>query len=269
MVNPIPPTRAELARFLPSHSAIRAFEELFRIAGTTTPTDVAELQVLIQEAIIQADSAGAQAVAANGALARIADALELLATAPSNEPADSYSLADSAPRHAPSDSDSLADLAPAITPPKRSRFGSFYDTTTQTAAAINTAYMVTFNTTDLSEGVYLGSPTSRIYADTEAVYNFQFSAQLDKTSGGVGVVDIWYRLNGADVANSATRIRIQGNNAETVAAWNFLVRMKAGDYFELAWAVDNTHCEITASPAAAPHPGIPSVLLSVTNNIGA
>lgn len=239
MVNPLSPTRAELTRFLPSHSAIRAFEELFRVAGNLTPNEILRLGVLIQEATIQADSAGAQSAAANGMLNRIAGALELLAT------------------------------APPITPPKRSRFGSFYDTTTQTAAAINTAYMVTFNTTDLGEGVYLGSPTSRIYADTEGVYNFQFSAQLDKTTGGIGVVDIWYRLNGADVANSATRIRIQGNNAETVAAWNFLVRMNAGDYFELAFSVDNTDCQITASPAAAPHPGIPSVLLSVTNNIGA
>jgi hypothetical protein len=181
----------------------------------------------------------------------------------------SNSLADLAPRAEMVQSNSLADLAPPITPPKRSRFGSFYDTTTQTAAAINTAYTVTFNTTDLSEGVYLGSPTSRVYVDTEGVYNFQFSAQLDKASGGLGVVDIWYRLNGADVANSSTRIRIQGNDAETVAAWNFLVRMKAGDYFELAWAVDNTDCQIFASGAVAPHPGIPSVILSVTNNIGA
>ena len=239
MVNPLPPTRAELAQFLPDHASIRAFEQLFRVAGELTPTEIAQLGVLIQEATIQADSAGAQAAAANGALDRIAGALELLAT------------------------------APPITPPKRSRFGSFYDTTTQTAAVINTAYTVTFNTTDLSEGVYLGLPTSRIYVDDPGIYNFQFSAQLDKASGGLGVVDIWYRLNGADVANSATRIRIQGNNAETVAAWNFLVRMKAGDYFELAWAVDNTDCQITASGPVAPNPGIPSVLLSVTNNIGA
>jgi hypothetical protein len=254
MVNPLPPTRAELAQFLPDHASIRAFEQLFKVAGELTPNEIAQLGVLIQEAAIQADSAGAQAAAANGALDRIAGALELLATAP---------------RHDLADSDSLADLAPPITPPKRSRFGSFYDTTTQTAAVINTAYTVTFNTTDLSEGVYLGSPTSRVYVDDPGIYNFQFSAQLDKASGGLGVVDIWYRLNGADVANSSTRIRIQGNDAETVAAWNFLVRMKAGDYFELAWAVDNTDCQITASGPVAPHPGIPSVLLSVTNNIGA
>ena len=254
MVNPLPPTRAELARFLPDHASIRAFEQLFKVAGELTPAEIAQLGVLIQDATLQADSAGAQAVAANGAMDRIAGALELLATAPRNEVADS---------------DSLADLAPPIAPPKRSRFGSFYDTTNQTAAVINTAYAVTFDTTDLSEGVYRGSPTSRIYVDEPGVYNFQFSAQLDKTAGGVGIFDFWIRVNGADIANSAGRVRIQGNNAELVTAWNFLTRMKAGDYFELMWAVDDITCQITAFPAVAPIPGIPSVILTVSNNIGA
>jgi hypothetical protein len=252
MVNPLPPTRAELAQFLPDHASIRAFEQLFKIAGELTPNEIAQLGVLIQEVTLQADSAGAQAAAANGALDRIADSLELLAYAPPRLP---VVLPD--------------DVAPPITPPKRSRFGSFYDTTTQTAAVINTAYAVTFNTTDLSEGVYRGSPTSRIYVDEPGIYNFQFSAQLDKTAGGVGIFDFWIRVNGADITNSAGRVRIQGNNAELVTAWNFLTRMKAGDYFELMWAVDDISCQITAFPAVAPIPGIPSVILTVSNNIGA
>jgi hypothetical protein len=252
MVNPIPPTRAELARFLPDHASIRAFEQLFKVAGELTPAEIERLGVLIQEATIQADSSGAQAVAANGALDRIADSLELLAYAPPRLPVVLP-----------------GDVAPPIAPPKRSRFGSFYDTTNQTAAVINTAYAVTFNTTDLSEGVYRGSPTSRIFVDEPGIYNFQFSAQLDKTSGGVGIFDFWIRVNGADIANSAGRVRIQGNNAELVTAWNFLTRMKAGDYFELMWAVDDITCQITAFPAVAPIPGIPSVILTVSNNIGA
>jgi hypothetical protein len=134
---------------------------------------------------------------------------------------------------------------------------------------INTAYAITFDTTDLSEGVYRGSPTSRILVDEPGIYNFQFSAQLDKTSGGVGIFDFWIRVNGSDIANSAGRVRLQGNNAELVTAWNFLTRMKAGDYFELMWSVDDTSCQITTFPAAAPHPGIPSVILTVSNNIGA
>lgn len=159
-------------------------------------------------------------------------------------------------------------LGPADTPQlPRKRYGSFYDTTTQTAAVINTAYGMTFNTADLSVGVTVGTPTSRIYVDTHNVYNIQFSAQLDKTAGGTANVWIWLRKNGVDVANSASQVRIQGNDAETVAAWNFLLDMNAGDYFELMWEVDDTTVQITSFAATAVHPAIPSVILTVSDNI--
>jgi len=161
-------------------------------------------------------------------------------------------------------------LAPANTPQKpRLRYGSFYDTTTQIAAVINTAYAITFNSTDMSQGVYRGTPTSRIYVDTPNVYDIQFSAQLDKTSGGTGNVWIWLRKNGADVANTASQIRMQGNDAEQVAAWNFLLDMNAGDYFELMWEVDAVDIQITTFAATAVHPAVPSVILTVTDNIRA
>ena len=161
-------------------------------------------------------------------------------------------------------------VAPVYTPQlERLRYGSFYDTTTQAAAVINTAYAMTFNSTDISRGVYIGSPTSRVYVDTHNVYNIQFSAQLDKTAGGVGLVWIWLRKNGTDIPNSTTQIRIQGNNAETVAAWNFLLEMGPGDYFELMWEVDDTSVELLAEVASAVHPAVPSVILTVTDNISA
>jgi hypothetical protein len=257
--------RNQLAAFLPDDDSIRKFEALFAQATDQTPAEIADLTLVIQEASLDAGTADAKATQANDALSRIADSLELLAYAPSRLPV--VMPNDLAPPITPMAF--LDDLTPPITPPKRSRFGSFYDTTTQTAAAINTAYAVTFNTTDLTEGVYRGSPTSRIFVDEPGVYNFQFSAQLDKTSGGTGIVDIWARINGADVANSAGRIQIQGNNAELITAWNFLTRMKAGDYFELMWAVDDTSCQLQAFAASAPIPAIPSVILTVTNNIGA
>ena len=106
-------------------------------------------------------------------------------------------------------------VAPPTTPQlKRARYGSFYDTTTQTGTVINTAKAITFNNTDLSNGVYLGTPTSRVYVDTPGIYNFDTSFQLDKTSGGTGQFHIWFRLNGTDVPDSASQIRIQGNDAE-------------------------------------------------------
>ena len=159
-------------------------------------------------------------------------------------------------------------LGPADTPQlPRLRYGSFYDTTDQTAAVINTAYGMTFNSTDLSAGVTIGTPTSRVYVDTHNVYNIQFSAQFVNTAGGTHNVWIWLRKNGTDVANSTTTLRLQGNNAETVAAWNFLLDMNAGDYFELMWEVSDLAVALLADPASAVHPAIPSIILTVTDNI--
>jgi hypothetical protein len=159
----------------------------------------------------------------------------------------------------------------ALSPPPKEfrspRYGSFYDTTSQTAAAINTAYAMTFNTTDLSVGVTRGTPTSRIFVDRPNVYNVQFSAQLDKTAGGVGLVWVWLRKNGVNVPDSAGQIRIQGNNAEILAAWNYVIQLNAGDYIELMWEVDDTSVILLAEAASAVHPSIPSVILTVTDNI--
>jgi hypothetical protein len=151
---------------------------------------------------------------------------------------------------------------------ERSRYGSFYDTTTQTATVINTATAVTFNSTDLTNGVYLGTPTSRVYVDTPGIYNFDTSFQLDKTAGGVGLFYLWFRLNGVDVPNSASQIRIQGNNAEIFSSLNYFFDLNAGDYVEIMYSVDDLTVEILAEAASAPHPGVPSIILTVSNNIG-
>lgn len=158
-----------------------------------------------------------------------------------------------------------------VTPPprefKRARYGQFLDTTTQTAAAINTAYAITYNTTDISNGVYLGSPASRIYVDEPAIYNFLFSVQLDKTSGGVASFWIWPRVNGVDVPNSASQIRIQGNDAEIFSSAGFFFSLNAGDYVEFMFAVSNTSVELASFPATAFYPAIPSIIVTVTDNI--
>jgi hypothetical protein len=159
-----------------------------------------------------------------------------------------------------------------LTPPPRefklARYGSFYDTTTQTATTINTAKAITFNSTDLSNGVFIGSPASRIVVDSEGIYNFDTSFQLDKTSGGTAEFYFWFRLNGTDVPNSASQIRIQGNNAEIFASLNFFFDLKANDYVELMFSVSDLSVELLSVVATAPVPAIPSIILTVSNNIG-
>jgi hypothetical protein len=159
-------------------------------------------------------------------------------------------------------------MTPAPREFERSRYGSFYDTTTQTATTINTAQAITFNTTDLSRGVYLGTPTSRVYVDTPGIYNFDTSFQLDKTSGGLAEFYFWFRLNGTDVPDSASQIRIQGNNAEIFSSLNYFFDLNAGDYVEMMFSTTSLSVELLSVPATAPVPGIPSIILTVSNNIG-
>ena len=179
-----------------------------------------------------------------------------------------FTLAGGGQANSAASSSTGQDLAPLYTPQvSDKRYGAFYDTTTQNAAAINTAYPITINSTNITNGVYIGTPTSRIYVDRVGTYNFQFSAQLNKSGGGSGNVFIWYRVNGVDAANSATSVTLAGSSSAAVAAWNFVINLSAGDYFELVWSTSNTNCEIQAAAASGPVPAIPSVILTVTDNI--
>lgn len=247
MANSIKPNRNDLAKFLPDQRLIRAFEQLFEYVPASIDANT-----------IDSYNSQTSAQQALDTVEALRSVIELASTAPTQQANQIAELAQQV---------ALLSQAPPVEQKKSPRYGTFYDTTTQTAAAINTAYGVTFNSTDLSFGVSIGTPASRIYVDSEGVYNFQFSLQLDKVSGGVGLFYLWARINGVDQTNSATQIRIQGNNAESVAAWNFVYKMTAGDYLELMWAVDTTDITIQTFAAAPPVPGIPSAILTVTNNI--
>jgi hypothetical protein len=274
-------TRDQLAEFLTDQQQIRQFELLF--------STVDQLQVIVgTDFEYQADTAAATA---NSALAQIIalaqetgvndavlnakaqDALDRIALL-AQETAVTVALAESKANQALALVDKLNKSVEGLqmTPPprefKRARYGSFYDTTTQTATVINTATAITFNNTDLSNGVYLGSPTSRIIVDSEGIYNFDTSFQLDKTAGGTAEFYFWFRLNGVDVPDSASQIRIQGNNAEIFSSLNYFFDLKANDYVELMFSVSDLSVELAAFAAAAPHPGIPSIILTVNNNIG-
>ena len=148
------------------------------------------------------------------------------------------------------------------------RSGAFYDTTTQSAAAINTAYAITLDNTSLTQGVSIGTPTSRVYVDRTGSYNIQFSLQLVSTNAASKDVYIWADVNGTSVPNSATKLTMSGSSNSYVAAWNFVIRMSAGDYFRLMWSTSNTNVQIAAVAASAPVPAIPSVILTVAANIG-
>lgn len=145
-------------------------------------------------------------------------------------------------------------------------YGSFYDTTTQTVAS-GTVKAMEFNSVDISGGVTvanntLGKPT-RLTVNTTGVYNIQFSAQLNRLTGGnAKQIDIWFRKNELDIPWSNTGVTMQANDGKIVAAWNFFVSLTAVQYVEIMWT-QNDAIDLLAEVAGVNYPATPSVIVTV------
>jgi len=161
---------------------------------------------------------------------------------------------------APASAAAYADTVP---------YGAFQDSTDQTAANTTTAYAITFDTTDYSNGVTL-SNSSRINVKNAGVYNIQFSIQFKNTTNDSQDTDIWFRKNGTDIAKSNSRFglaprRSAGDPYHTIAALNFFVELAANDYIQLMWRVSDTGVSIEhyAAGTSPTRPIVPSVILTV------
>jgi hypothetical protein len=149
------------------------------------------------------------------------------------------------------------------------KYGSFYDTTTQTTAG-NENLPMKLNTTDVAAtsgfsiaNDALGRPT-RITTTETGIFNVQFSAQLHKTSGGGATqIYIWFAVNGVDLADSATTLTLANNGDLLVAAWNYFVPLTTGQYVEIKWRASAANIEIQRNTTLPSVPGIPSVIATI------
>jgi hypothetical protein len=148
--------------------------------------------------------------------------------------------------------------------------GAFQDSTDQVAANTTTAYAVTFNTTDFSNGVTIASG-SRITVADAGIWNLQFSIQLKNTTNDGQDVDIWFRKNGTNIDNSNSRFHLvarkgTGDPSHIIASLNFFVDMDANDYTEIMWRTENTgvsieHFGTSTSPT---RPAVPSAIATMS-----
>ena len=107
---------------------------------------------------------------------------------------------------------------------------------------------------------------SQITFDRAGLYNIQFSAQMEKTDAGTDAVEIWLTKNGSPVANSATRLQIQGSNEKDVAAWNWVDNATtANTYYQIAWASTDANMQLVAIDSANTLSGVsvPSLIVTV------
>lgn len=144
-------------------------------------------------------------------------------------------------------------------------YGSFYDTTTQVAGSTASAYVMTLNTTDISNGVSIVSG-SQVKFNNTGIYNIQFSAQLQRSNNGTDTVEIWPGINGSYIPWSGGIVTISGaaNANPVIAAWNYIISVSAGQYFSLYWRTSDTHVSIASSASSTnpTRPAIPSLILT-------
>jgi hypothetical protein len=154
-------------------------------------------------------------------------------------------------------------------------YGAFQDSTDQTAANTTTAYAITFDTTDYSNGVTL-SDSSRLNVAQAGIYNLQFSIQFKNTTNDTQDVDVWFRKNGTDIAKSNSRFSLgprksSGDPSHVIGALNFFVSLAATDYVQIMWRPSNVGVSIEqyAAGTSPTRPAVPSAIatLSFVSNL--
>ena len=126
-------------------------------------------------------------------------------------------------------------------------YGAFQSLVDQTVAAANTAYAMTLDTTDVSNGITL-SNSSRINVKNAGIYNFQWSGQFQNTDTQEHDASIWLRKNGTDIVGSAGLISVTnshgGIEGHTIIGWNYFLELAANDYIELWWSAPSTQVSL-------------------------
>lgn len=147
-------------------------------------------------------------------------------------------------------------------------YGAFQDSTDQTIASTTTAYPVTFNTTDFSNGVSVVS-NSRLTVKSYGIYNVQFSLQFVNTDSQIQDVDVWFSKNGTNLDNSNSRFSVPSKHGSIdghlIAALNFWVELNANDYVEIVWSGTSTTLSIQQLPTqtSPTRPATPSAIVTV------
>ena len=169
----------------------------------------------------------------------------------------------------------LVSVLGALFGPKGGKFmnnphGAFQDSTNQVAANTTTAYAITFNTTDFSNGVTVASG-SRITVADAGIWNLQFSIQFTNTTNASQDVDVWFRVNGTNAANSNSRFGFAprkgvGDPYHIIAAMNYFLSLNATDYVEIMWRPTDVGVSIEqyAASASPTRPAVPSAIATVS-----
>lgn len=145
-------------------------------------------------------------------------------------------------------------------------YGAFESVADQTIAVANTAYAMTMDTTDFSNGVTL-SNSSRLNVKNTGIYNFQWSGQFENIDSQDHDVRVWIKINGSNLTGSTGFFAIPSKhgsvNGHALVGWNYYLSLNANDYVELWWEADSTSVSLQTYASGTNYPSTASLITTM------
>jgi len=135
----------------------------------------------------------------------------------------------------------------------------FWSTTTQSGSA-GVSGSVSFNNSGSVAGISVQNNT-QLTVSQAGTYNIQFSAQVE-TSAGADTLWVWFKKNGVNISDSASKVVLANNTAQIMTVNIFDIGV-ANDYYEIAYQNLNGHARVLYEAASGNIPAIPSVILTI------
>jgi hypothetical protein len=122
----------------------------------------------------------------------------------------------------------------------------------------------------VSSTTITGDLPSKVVVECPGTYNISFSLQFKSTSNSTESVDIWFRKNGTDVADSNSVFGIPARKSasiasQLIASLNFFIDLDSDDFIEIMWPVSSSDIimEHFAAGTSPTRPATPSAIVTV------
>ena len=142
-------------------------------------------------------------------------------------------------------------------------YNQFQSQVDQTASSVADAMALELEITDFADGIYIsGANDTRITFSQAGVYTLTYSLSFKNTTNDGQTIDVWFRYNGTDVANSNSRFFIParkstGDPSFLIAVTSYTGIATANDvYVEIMWRVSDVAVILEHLPAVSASGGV-------------
>jgi len=139
-----------------------------------------------------------------------------------------------------------------------------YTTATHSAAAVDTAYAITWENEAYGNHVYVDDTnTNRIYFEHDGTYKVDFSCELQSGNSSAKTIYLFPAVNGTDLPYSTIVQTVTNSGESQTVSRSGIFSVSTGDYLEAKFVVDDTNLTIDGSSGITGAPDAPSAVIII------